>query len=94
MRKIYYSDKEYEQIIAALGNYVNDIEKIDNPLTKELVYTLMQHLDIVHREGLARMWKVIKGSYPDLAYGLKEDFTVHHLLALYDLENSENYSDN
>ena len=83
---VYYSDKEYEQILLRLGQMVDDIDKIEDPMTKDLVHDLLQHFDVVHREAISRMAQFVEQENPELMSRLKDDYTIRHLLALYDLE--------
>ena len=46
MQKIYYSDKEYEQVLLTLGAVTEAVHNIENEETKEMVMTLMQHFDV------------------------------------------------
>ena len=49
MQKIYYSDKEYEQVLLTLGAVTEAVHNVENEETKEMVMTLMQHFDVLHR---------------------------------------------
>ncbi len=86
MSKIYYNDKEFENLLHSLGNLIEQIEKIDDPSTKEMIYNILQHFDAVHREALHRLWKHISNNHSDLRELALKDYTIKHLMALYDLE--------
>lgn len=90
MNKIYYSDKEYEQVLRTLGEVTEALHNIEDEHTKDLVNTLMQHFDVLHREALSRLWSILEIKQPELCEKIvKEDYTVRNLLALYDLVEFE-----
>lgn len=86
MSKVYYSDKEFEQILHALSNLTEQIEKIEDPMAKELINDTLQHFDALHREALHRMWQFLKKNHSEISERILSDYTIRHLLALYDLE--------
>ncbi len=86
MNKIYYSDKECEEMLRTTGNLTESLHAIENEHIKEQITSLMEHFDIIHREGLSRLWRILRGTSPDLCDRLNKDYAIHHLLALYDLE--------
>ncbi len=86
MQKIYYSDKEYEQVLLTLGVVTEKLHNTEDEETKELVTTLMEHFDVIHREAISRLWSILEIKQPELCEKIvKEDYTVRNLLALYDL---------
>ncbi len=90
MEKIYYSDKEYEQMLLTLGEATERLHSIGDENIKALVTDLMQHIDVIHREALSRLWAVLEKKNPELCEKIKkEDYAVRNLLALYDLTEFE-----
>ncbi len=86
MQKIYYSDKEYEQVLLTLGVVTEKLHNTEDEETKELVTTLMEHFDVIHRDAISRLWSILEIKQPELCEKIvKEDYTVRNLLALYDL---------
>ncbi len=86
MEKIYYSDKECEDMLRTLGELTEKLHSIEDEEIKSQITSLMEHFDVIHREGLSRLWKIVKAKNPELCDQLNKDYTIHHLLALYDLE--------
>ena len=89
MSKAFYSDKEFEQLLYDLSNLTQDIEKINDPFAKETVYNILQHFDAVHREALHRLWQFLRKNHPEIRTKFLSDYSIRHLLALYDLEEYE-----
>jgi hypothetical protein len=90
MEKVYYSDQDYEQMLLTLGEATERLHAIDDEKIKELVTDLMQHIDVIHREALSRLWAVLEKKYPELCEKIvKEDYAVRNLLGLYDLTEFE-----
>ncbi len=89
MSKVYYSDQEYEQLLLTLSKLTEQIEKIDDPMAKEMVYHILQHFDAIHREALHRLWQFVRKQHPQMRERLLSDYTIKHLLSLYDLEAFE-----
>ena len=87
MSQVFYSDKEFEQILHKLSDLTEQVEQIDNPLVKDLVNNTLQHFDALHREALHRMWQFMRKNHPELRVKLLSDYSIIHLLALYDLES-------
>ena len=86
MQKIHYSDKEYEQVLLTLGEVTEALHNIENEETKEMVMTLMQHFDVLHREAISRLWSALEFRQPEFCEKvIKDDYAVRNLLALYDL---------
>jgi GTP1/Obg family GTP-binding protein len=90
MEKVYYSDKEYEQMLRSLGEATEQLHQVEDGNIKEMVTNLMQHVDVIHREALSRLWALLEKQNPELCEQIiKEDYTVRNLLALYDLTEFE-----
>lgn len=90
MEKVYYSDKEYEQMLRTLGEATEKLHQVEDENIKKMVTDLMQHIDVIHREALSRLWALMEKQNPTLSKQIiKEDYTVRNLLALYDLTEFE-----
>jgi hypothetical protein len=85
MQKIHFSDRELEQMLLTLSEVTEKLHLIEDDKTKELITDLMQHFDVIHREGLSRLWKALQREQPQLCTELAKDYAVQHILALYDL---------
>ncbi|MEQ9424323.1 MAG: hypothetical protein RJQ09_07910 [Cyclobacteriaceae bacterium] len=86
MKKIYYTDKECEEMLRTLGELTEELHSINNPELKDKITSLMEHFDVIHREGLSRLWTILKKKHPETCEQLNKDYTIHNLLTLYDLE--------
>jgi len=89
LSQVYYSDEEYEQLLHRLAELTNQIDLIEDPMAKEMVLNILQHFDAVHREGLHRFWQYIRKNNPEIRERALKDYTIKHLMALYDLESFE-----
>lgn len=69
-----------------LSDLTMQIEQIEDPFAKEMIYNLLKYFDAVHREGLHRFWQFIRKNHPEIRDRVINDYAVKHLLALYDLE--------
>ena len=87
MSKVYYSDEEYAKLLRTLGDLTGQIDKIDDPLAKEMILHILQHFDAVHREPLHRLWQFIRKNHPQIREKVLTDYSLRHILALYDLED-------
>ena len=73
-------------MLLTLGVVTEKLHNTEDEETKELVTTLMEHFDVIHREALSRLWSILEIKQPELCEKIvKEDYTVRNLLALYDL---------
>lgn len=86
MNKIYYSDKEFEQVLLSLSSITEELHALQDEAISEKINALMQHFDVIHRESLSRLWNILEVKHPDLCERIiKEDYTVRNILALYDI---------
>ncbi len=77
-------------MLLTLGEVTEKLHSIDDETTKAMVTDLMQHIDVIHREALSRLWALLEKKYPELCEKIKkEDYTVRNLLSLYDLTEFE-----
>lgn len=86
MNKVYYSNGEFEKVMHKLSDLTNKVEDIPEEETRELIYQILKHFDAIHREALHRMWQYIRYKNPEMEGNLLKDYSIRHLLALYDLE--------
>lgn len=89
MSKVYYSDEEIEKLLHTLSDLTMQIDKIDDPFAKEMVYNLLKYFDAIHREALHRFWQFIRKNHPDIRNKVLTDYAIKNLLSLYDLEDFE-----
>lgn len=85
MEPVYYTNKEFEEILQKVEELVDESEHSPFTHTKELVTSLLQYFDLMHREPLARLMKMIEKSHPELRNKMKSDYTIETLFRLYDL---------
>lgn len=85
MEPVYYTNKEFEEILQKVEEIVDESERSPFSHTKELVTSLLQYFDLMHREPLARLMKMIEASHPELKDKMKTDYTIETLFRLYDL---------
>lgn len=77
-------------MLLTLSEVTEKLHSIDDESIREMVTDLMQHIDVIHREALSRLWAVLEKRNPELCEKIKkEDYTVRNLLALYDLTEFE-----
>ena len=72
-----------------LSDLTTQIDNIEDPFAKEMVYNLLKYFDAVHREPLHRMWQYIRKNNPEIRDRMLTDYAIKNLLSLYDLENYE-----
>lgn len=89
MESIYCSDDEYRGLTQNIDQLVQDAENLSHSEAKELVFSLLQSLDLLHREGLTRLFQLIEKEHPDFKEKMKQDFTIKTLFGLYDLFEHE-----
>lgn len=85
MDSIYCSDDEYKDLAQNIDDLVQQAENLSHSNAKELVFSLLQSLDLLHREGLSRLMDLIEQENPDLKEKMDDDFTIKTLFGLYDL---------
>lgn len=85
MEPVFYNDEEYREILQYLEQLTREVEQIPYPQAKELATSVLQYLDLMHREALARMIKTVESHYPELHRQISADYTTRTLFGLYDL---------
>ena len=77
-------------MLRTLGEATEKLHQVEDENIKKMVTDLMQHIDVIHREALSRLWALMEKQNPTLSKQIiKEDYTVRNLLALYDLTEFE-----
>ncbi len=89
MQSIFLSDTEYEQLTSETEDLVAQIDKLPYPKVKDDVHDLLQNLDMLHREGLTRLFKEILINYPELQTKMEGDKAINLLFSLYDLFHTD-----
>ena len=85
MESVYYSDKEFVEILQEIDDMIEEAEKSPFQQSKDLTKSLLKYFDLMHREPLSRMMKMIESDYPDLRAKLETDYTIKTMFRLYDL---------
>jgi len=88
MKPVYYTDEEYQEILEGVEQLTREAEELPYPQAKELVQSLLQYLDVMHREALARLTASIRKAHPGLEEKIHSDFAAGTLFSLYDLLES------
>jgi hypothetical protein len=68
---------------------VKESENLPDQGVREFTSELLKYFDLLHREPLARIMENIEHGHPDLSDKLKQDYTIHTLLELYDFKKKE-----
>ena len=74
MEPVYYSNKEFIEILQDIDDMIEEAEKSPFQQSKDLTKSILKHFDLVHREPLSRMMKMIE-----------KDYTIKTMFRLYDL---------
>lgn len=78
------SDTDYQRLALRLRELMERMDTIPFPAVQDAVFELLQGLDALHREGLARLLDLIAAEAPDVLPRLEEDYVLRTLLMLYD----------
>lgn len=89
MKPVLFNNIEFKEIMQQTKKLIREVEQLQDEESKELISELLKYFDLLHREPLSRILRTIEGSYPDLKDTLKQDYTIHTLLDLYDFENTD-----
>ncbi len=89
MKPVFYNNVEYQQILKKVKELMQKAEDSESEEFKELSTELIQYFEIMHREPLSRLIKMVERSHPELIDTFQQDFTIKTLLDLYDFNNSE-----
>ncbi len=86
MEKVHFTDSQCEEMLNSLGGLMEKLDDIEDEQYKAQFTQLMQHFDVIHREGLSRLWNYMKNHNKEDCAEMKKDYAIRHLLAVYDLE--------
>ncbi|CAN5370060.1 hypothetical protein BH23BAC2_BH23BAC2_13900 [soil metagenome] len=89
MKPVFYNNIEYQEILKKVKELMQKAEDSESAEFKELSTELIQYFEIMHREPLSRLIKMVESSHPELIDTFQQDFTIKTLLDLYDFNNSE-----
>ncbi len=93
MKKVLFSDEEFNEALERLDQLMREAEDISNVDHKVLLYNVLQYFDSIHREPLSRIMHAL-GHHPELKRTIAQDETVQKLCALYDLTLEDSPLDN
>lgn len=85
MNHVHYNDSEYNDLAQKTQRLIEEAEQLPESYSKEMVFTLLENFDMLHREALSRLLKIIEEKSPALRYDMEADFAVQSLFTLYDL---------
>lgn len=85
MKQVYYNNEEFKEILSILDDLINQAEKLPYPQARDLTTSILQHLDLVHREAVSRMCQYLQTHAPSHYLKLQGDYTINVLLKLYDV---------
>lgn len=86
MRPVYFNNVEFKEIMKKVKELVKESENLPDEGVREYANLLLKYFDLMHREPLARIMETVEERNPELADTLKQDFTIHTLLELYDFQ--------
>lgn len=89
MKSVYYNNEEYQQLLKKFDDLVQQMEDSPFPQVKELLTPILQYFDLIHREPLARLFKMIEEDHPGWKTHLESDYAIKTLFTLYDLLDGE-----
>lgn len=89
MKPVFYNNVEYQEILKKFKELMQKAEDSESTEFKELSTELIQYFEIMHREPLSRLIKMVESSHPELIDTFQQDFTIKTILDLYDFNNSE-----
>ena len=85
MDPVFYNDKEFGEILQQIEKLMQEAEDSPFQQTKDLITSILQYFDLMHREPLARLMKLIESDHSELRAKLETDYTIITLFRLYDL---------
>ena len=89
MEKIIFDNKEYRTLLDHLNQLLEEVEDLPYPKVKELIFSILQCFDSIHREPLHRLLAHLDRLNSKVEMDLQGDFTFQTLLDLYDLKEKE-----
>lgn len=85
MNHVHYSDTQYNELAQKTQRLIEEAEQLPESYSKEMVFALLENFDMLHREALSRLLKMIEAKSPELRNEMEADFAVQSLFTLYDL---------
>ncbi|MFC4723010.1 hypothetical protein ACFO5O_11810 [Geojedonia litorea] len=89
MKPIFFNNIEFKEIVTKVKELVKEADNLPDQGVRDYTADVLKYYDLLHREPLARILEIIERGYPDLADRLKQDYTIHTLLELYDFHKNE-----
>lgn len=81
---------EFQHLLEWLGTGVERMEEIEDEKTREEVFALLEGIDVLHRQGIGRIFDLIAGlGGPKAVEQISQDPIVHTLLEMYDLPEED-----
>jgi nitrite reductase/ring-hydroxylating ferredoxin subunit/Fe-S cluster biogenesis protein NfuA len=82
--------REFQHLLEWLGTGLERMEGIEDERTREEVLALLEGIDVLHRQALGRLLKLITGlGGSGLVERVSQDPVVHTLLEMYDLPEAD-----
>lgn len=91
MEKIIFNNKEYRALLDHLSQLLEKVEGLPYPQIKELIFSVLNCFDSIHREPLHRLFSHLDRLDSKVVLDLRSDFAFQKLLELYDLPPKEKY---
>ena len=76
-------DADFERLAEHIRGLLETLEQLPDPKIKDDVFELLNSLDLLHREALARVLALLEAHAPHLLPQLEQDFAIRTLLMLY-----------
>ncbi len=89
MKPVFFNNIEFKEIVTKVKELVGESDNLPDEGFKEYTAQLLKYYDLMHREPLARIMEKIEEINPQLAENLKQDYTIHTLLELYDFQKEK-----
>jgi nitrite reductase/ring-hydroxylating ferredoxin subunit len=89
----YLTEEEFQTVVQQLDALIQEFEQLPFPQVREMVFDLLQAVDAIHREALARLISFLhEQGQADLVDRAAKDPIIHTLLRLYNLVPDEDRS--
>lgn len=89
MKPIFFNNIEFKEIVTKVKELAKESENLPDEGVRDYTAQLLKYFDLLHREPLARIMETIERTHPELSDTLKQDYTIHTLLELYDFQKKE-----
>ena len=89
MKPVFFNNLEFKEIVQKVKELVQESENLPDEGVRDYVTSLLKYFDLLHREPLARILEKVEAENPELSETLKQDYTIHTLVELYDFHKSE-----